>query len=447
MLLYYLIFTIALFFILLFLSKKGYLYVMAFVLIYFSFVRFLFFKFMPSIAFASGSFLNFAIVLLFIFSVIKKPTLIKSKHLLFIILSIGAFFIYLYLLAYYRGHNPIEYILFFRNYYFMFLLFVLFMKDINKKNIDITIHFKILLTILIFQSVISIAQYVDKGIADYFVIMEYERLGEIQDRISRSFEGKKLITGTLMSMHNVSVFIYCNIIFLYLVYLKKIFPLEKYRFKILIFIGLIVMVLTGIRAPIMGLFVTITLWYWYSNKIKFSIAFVLILLVGPLIFEVVYPYMEYALTHEGSTNIESPLERIAGVLAIFDSNKIQDSTVSRTIFLSSMFIMNPIFGTGPQILFSDYSISDAHLILQFVEFGMIGVLLLILPYIYLLYLVNKNCNKKSYVIMIIIFLSYLAQSVVNEGLWTPFGNAQFFYMLMVIMSINYYNIKYNLNND
>ena len=442
MIIYYIIIPILIFLVLIYLARKDVLLTVLFIYTLHVFLKFLLFKIIPTAAFASGTFINISLVLFFLFYSLSNPRIIYNKYFIYFSIYIFSFFIYLIFISILNGYNFYNYIYHVRNYFFTFLLFIIFLNSNNKRyNPFIFINFIIL--ILSIQSTIAILQYQFPIVAQFFTIKEYVRFGVEIESFTSSFEGQNLVTGTLDQMQDISSFIMLNLIFIlcFFIFLKNKID---HKITLVIFISFIAMILTGVRAPLIGLLFGIGIIIWFNNKKAFLLSFITFTIITLLIVQTYDNLIQYALSGIGSGNIEDPFTRVLGAFALFNPDYHELTSVGRTYILFEFILQNPLFGSAPGIIFSDYSFSDAFLTLWTVETGLIGLTYLLLPYIYLLSLVKEKLSLPYSRISFILFLVALSQSFTNEGLWTFYTNTQFFFYIMLLYRLkseNNYLIK------
>ena len=413
-----------------YLIRKDFLLVVGFIFFLHIFLKFLFFKFFPSIAFATGIFINISILFFFLYVALGNPSLLQKKVTVHIIGSIVFFLIYLSLIALLRNHNPFAYWDFVKNYFFHLLLIPIYFVSKPKLRISTTYYIKVFCYMFLAQIVLGTLQYYVPGISDLFKVIEYQRLGEVVQGLSDTWKNQKLVLGTLMSFTNLAIFLQIGIVFLFIIANKT--TLNKVYINAIIVSGVFVMLLTGVRAPLIGLVVGLIVFFWYKNRFLFFVSIMVIAVLGVFLFTNFQYIIEYATTHEVSANTEDPFQRILGVLAVFNSEALLETTFGRTLEIFRDLFRNPFFGSGPGLIFSDYSYTDAFLIIIIVEFGLIGLLLMIYPYFYLTRRI-KRYSHELYGISIILLITVLSQSIVNEGLWAHYANIQFIFLALIIL--------------
>lgn len=417
-----------------YLIKRNELYFIAFIVLLKFSLKIILFKTSPDIAFASGTFINILLVLLFLCLIIKyKIDILSNRYYSYYLSFILVFFFYLTILALSRDINPIIYWHFFRNFFFNIIIILTFLTIKNKKtNFS---FFNLFFAILLIESFIGLLQYAIFSVSDFFKIIEYVRHGELIVKIGETFQSSKLVTGTLLSMANFGSVLVVIILFLFGIWINKVYRPTNKLYIIALVPCIVPALLTGTRVSFISLIIGLFILIWFKNK-KTA------LILGILFFSLIYiyidnlsPTIEKAVVRQVS--IENPLERLAGTFAFFDKSVATDLgylSAQRTIDLSNDIWINPLFGLGKNYFFGQYdSVTDAFLILLILEFGLVGLILLLLPYFYTLKLVKKFAGKNSYRIMLTIFFVLLMQTVVNEGLFYSVSNMLFFAFSGVII--------------
>ena len=74
-------------------------------------------------------------------------------------------------------------------------------------------------------------------------------------------------------MQDISSFIMINIIFFISLFSYGIYNLNQ-KIILLIFLSLLAMVLAGVRAPFIGLFIGLGIILWYKNKNIFTVSII-----------------------------------------------------------------------------------------------------------------------------------------------------------------------------
>ena len=176
MFIYYIFIPFILSTILITLAKKDILFSVLFIYISHVFLKFILFKLQPDIAFASGTYINISIVLFFLLYVTQNIDIINNKNLHIFSYMLYYSFLYLIMISIINGYGFLDYIYHVRNYFFNFLLFILFLY--SKKYRSAYFYIKYILVILLIQTSISVLQYKFPSVAQFFTVTKYMRFGE-----------------------------------------------------------------------------------------------------------------------------------------------------------------------------------------------------------------------------------------------------------------------------
>jgi hypothetical protein len=433
MILNYILITLLLYILSIIVLKKSVINYLLFVYSLHIFLPIILFRTFPVFGYATGTYINMSVLLTYITYILINPSKINNKHNLIYLSSIIVFIIYVFIVTTLRGNELLGYLHFVRNFFFNLLLFSLYLMNNKKLNSQNTIKLvNIFFIIIVIQIFLGLFQYVSPSIAQLFIIDDYQRLGVIINRFDDGLIGQNLVVGSLFAMQNVSVFIMVGILFIYLLKIYKLISITTIHYLIII-AGIVVMIMVGVRAPFVGLFVGIMLIYLFNNKLKLLVIVSLLFVLIPITLEILQPYIQDALTGEARTDFEGKSWiRVIGVFAIFDSDYIETYSIVRSVNLYSLIITNPLFGSGPGIIFTNYSVTDAFLAVLLLEYGLIGVIILLFPYVYTIRLLDKKYQKNLYLIALIIFGVCISQTLTNEGIWAYFTNIQFFVILMIL---------------
>jgi len=394
------------------------------------------YKTFPQLAFASGTFVNLAIALLFLRSCLAWPSVLLGRRSLVILGSIALFLTYIAALAALRGDSVQMYVLHFRNYFFNLLLLCVFLHVPARRPRSANFYLRLVFLFVGIQVSLGLAQFLSRPVSDFFKVIEYSRLGVVQVALPTVFRDQKVVTGTLLAMQNVSSFVLMSIGFV--VSSRLIARLPQVRLGVtltLCVFGVGMMIAAAVRSPIVGLVICAGLVLWFrSRSVAILIAFSCVVLL-PVAAATFSDDVQYATSVAAGRDVENPVQRLAGALSLADLSQLQYTTLRRTIELASEFRGQFVFGSGPGIIFTDYSITDAFLILLAIEFGLVGIVLLILPYVYTLRLLRHQTNVAVARVGWVVFLVTLSQSVVNAGLWADFANAHFMFLVMVLFRV------------
>ena len=241
-----------------------------------------------------------------------------------------------------------------------------------------------------------------------------------------------------------------TILTLYL-YGRIIFFKVKIRFIYLtIALSIIAILLTGIKTSALSLIFGFILIIYFKNRrigtiVMVSIALVL-LIYNTSISLIGMNYLNTDVT------FDTPIQRIMSSFYIFGGiRNIADgsTTLVRSYNLFDTIMENPIFGVLRYYQGGYYkgiqSITDAFLFFNIAEFGLIGLTLILLPYIQVLRFIKLHATK-SYKIMLTLFFVLLIQTITDPGIFYLYGNAVFF-LLCSVSVVNIWDPYKTFNNS
>ncbi len=405
-------------------------------LISFFFFRFVFYKYAIEVAPYFGSFLNVILIIL-LWNILQNKPDEKFYKIFYTYLSIVLLtFFYIGVLLLLRENSKIESLYFIRNYFFNIVLFLLFITNdkivSNKRNYFL----KFLSILLLTQIILGVSQYYFAQVANYFKIDDYLWKGDIINTLGVNAKEQNVVIGTLERMGILGNTIAVMITFLSGYYLAT----KKINFNILflIILSLILVGLTSIRTSFFTIILGLLLNLWFYKK-KYFIAFFSISIIILVTYFTQIQYLG-VIGIENSSNFENPIYRLFGIFYLLsDPTNITlgTITVARSLQLLPAFFDNPLFGVG--LYFSKGyigidSISDAFLLFHIVEYGLIGFIILLLPYFYTLFLIKKK-SIEAFKIMFSVFIVLVFQTITDNGIFMPLTNGLFFIFGGFVISI------------
>lgn len=441
----FIIFTILISFGLIYLNKDFSIFILVILFIYFIFT-FLLLKLQFTYAPMIGTVCNILVLLAFLYRYLRTNiTGVEKNYVIKLSLIILITFTYMFILSASRNVPSLTYIFFIRNFFYGFLLFFLFLYVKDKQLISDKIV-KILWLMLAIQVILALLQMLDSGFLDFFKIKSFGWKGEIRTQLGNEFN-QKLVLGSLLKTTNFAVVISILTVYLFSRYLILY---ERSLLKLIILIVAILLVfLSGIRNGAITIVLGIFLVLWIKNK-KTAIIYIGLSIMLIATFKIVLINAAHiALNNAG--NFETPFQRIFGLFVFLDDSfVIEQGTV--TLFRSKSLIpeilKNPLFGPGKHFLsfgggYSGIeSVSDAYLLFLIAEFGILGITILLLPYLFVLKILRKSNAHFYYKITLIIFILLVVQTIVDQGLFLPLNNFIFFIIGGIsFLAINTYNMS------
>lgn len=337
-----------------------------------------------------------------IFNVFKRSILIKSTFFIFI-----SWWLYLLLGNLRSSELFIEQVSYTK---FYFIGPVIFATIFYHRWIAHSLSLNRFLLILTFSWVlIGYAQFFFSSIRDFF-IMDLTAFGWSEGIIDNS----KKINGTLLSPANFGNIAALMFVFSFNNILTKRTNAGWVSY-VIVFLLAGAIVLTGVRTSVFSMifgFIALVVLERNGKYLTLSA------LMGLLFFYLYSIISDYGNSYSDSEGFDNPLGRIAQAIALFNNDESLDvSTLKLTNWAFDEFFLNPIFGTRDGMdWLKEYSITDAYLLYHLVQFGLVGVILILSPYIILLYLCF-NRRSRNFNVLFVMFLVMLIQTFTDMGLF------------------------------
>lgn len=374
-----------------------------------------------------------------------------QKSLQFLILIIITLLLVIGVESVINDYNIIKGFLYFRNYFWGFLLYIILATLPNKK-----LYFEnILLAYIILQVGLSFLQYfLDPSFGRAFMISEFIKNGRVQTMTAEEFimTSEHLVVGSLEKITRLG-----NFLALYLTYKigriiieRKTSNLPYILFFILIFI---VIIFTGVRASLLtsiaGTILCIIIIRNRWDKAFYKSLFISIILI------VILPSLIEFGTHlarEGVGYNQASLRGLTafslfgndeaggGIYTLGRSEYLMNFLNFRTFFVGSGIYMNNPMGYGTGIS----SISDVQLVFIIVEFGIIPFLLCLTIYMYPIYQFKRYDDINTMKLFSILFLIIVLQTIVDLGLFDSLISYIFFLLCACTAMDKEYNLEFDL---
>ncbi len=368
-----------------------------------------------------------SIILLFFYN-------IKKLNKLFIptVQSIVALIIYLIIQYAILGVNPIIQLDFVKNYYFGVFLFLIIL---SYKEIDLFQFNLFLAWFIIAMSLLGFSQFIFNSMSDFFSIDMTEFGAE---KFNKGLLVRR-VTGYFLNPANLG-----NIFVIIIVYLYSIYSLSKFHKKVkviyvlAIVMGVITILLTGIRTSFFTLIIGLLLSSYFFNKKRF----ILFSISLPLLYIIfLSTIMSIGKSYSKEKAFETPIARLANSLYLAEDKSFREtSTLKVSDYLVTDFYNNPFIGNGTQsTLIENLSMTDAYLLYHAVRFGSIGVLILLFPYLFYLFYFRKFLVVKVFIVLLIILL---LQTITDSGIFSKYSNIVFWIIFGV--NITVFNKNKNL---
>ena len=375
-----------------------------------------------------------------------------QKSLQFLFLIILCFLLVIGIESVINDYSVIKGFLYFRNYFWGFLLYIILASLPNKK-----LYFEnILLVFVLLQVILSFFQYyLDPTFGRSFMIAEFIKNGRVQTMTAEDFimSSEHLVVGSLEKITRLG-----NFLALYLTYKigriiieRKISNIPYLLFFIAIFT---VIILTGVRSSlltsIIGTILCIIIIRNRWDKAFYKTLFISIILIAILPTLINYGTQ---LAREGVGYEQASLRGLT-VFSLFGDNEAGGSIYTlrrsgyllnflnfKTFLAGSGIYMNNQLGYGTGIS----SISDAQLLFIIVEFGIIPLLLCLAVYMYPLYQFKRYNDIDTIKIFSILFIIIFLQTVVDQGLFDTLISYIFF--LLCACSVMGKEYNYELDGE
>lgn len=340
--------------------------------------------------------------------------------------------VFLLFLALFHNVEPSDYITAYRRNLSQFIIIpFIFSLDIQKE--DYQQFLKFITTLLIINIIVGLIQYFLPANIYHYLFPEvyYERYGSFRSFTDKFYKEFGLIKGTFLRMNDFANYIVIlSIVILVSIKHLNIIKISNKYLSILMILSLLVVFLSGNRISLVSFLFGI--FFFYSIKRKINFIFGTLIIIGSIFFySTIIPLIRgYIISSFDISG--TPFERVFFLLD-YDLNYLfNNSTLFLSIILIPFFSSNILFGAG-NLFKGGYSLitpqsgntTDATFLLTLAEYGVIGFVFMILPYIYLLIKVYK-LGSKEYKFLIILFMVLCVQMITDAGLFMLEGSFLFF---------------------
>jgi hypothetical protein len=367
---------------------------------------------------------------------------------------------YIIVSAWIKDIDPIIYLKFIRNrfWFLVVFFFLLFTSGMNSKNNLINS----ILVILFIEAGIGLLQYFGpREVFDFFIISPYK---DLSGKIVHLVAEKNINLGTVETGTLGRINYFANIVSLLTVYMtfvffnaKEINKKKKMMIAAVIAIGMVAIILSGMKTSVVSLIIGVWLVIFFKNKIAgFAIITVFIVLLSvysQFLYSQGFESVEAISKNKKVSTFTDPIERLTAIFVLLQDpsnlNHKTSLTLRRTFALAPYFPNSPIIGSdrywksGYGECYhgsTTFSFTDAFLMFTLVEFGLVGTIIFLLPYLLTITIVKKYGNKDAYVMISIIFLILILQTVTDVGLFHRTANMLFF--IFAAVEINLPRRKY-----
>jgi len=408
-------------------------------------LKFIYINLFNTVTGATGPFMVL-LVLSLLFPVFTVITRIKDKDVVrmfraFIITIIFGFF-YFYTSASAKGVPEGQYLSFIRFHYIAIPVFIF--MSINYNKIDFIKLMKFIFILFLIEFFIALAQNIlPQNMTGFFRVGSYVWNNQVTYVTSEGMWGGLQINGTLLHVGNFANFMALFLVFFIGLYLFRIFKPIKKRITFLFYLmaTFAIILSTGNRTSVVSLLAGFLIILYFHSKryFSFAIAFIIPLLIVSSIF-----FDRYVGTQSAyDIGYDNPLERLSILGNLFTNvNELTEEeslTLGRSFPLWEYFLKNPVFGAG-EFFKGGYtkdlyagtttaSWSDASLMFHIVEFGLVGLVILLMPYFIILKYIKKRCTKQAFILGIALFFTLLIQTITDLGFFNILQSIVFVILL------------------
>jgi hypothetical protein len=324
-----------------------------------------------------------------------------------------------------------------------------------KKQLHVSLEevFKFTVSIGIVQAFLGILQYIaPPALVPLITVAPYtsDEYGNII-KVLADTEVGSIAQGTLGRFNSFGNFLAYVFIFFLGFRILNSSPRKIKDWIILIILGFGVLI-SGNRASVLSVFASgLFLLFYYRRKLFFVIATFLVL------FFIYANLFIDRLISLGSQSATNPFERLLTAFVVFKgSSRIEDtgSTLFLSLSLIPDFLSNFFLGAGKyytvgySLVGANLSVRiyDSFLMTLLAEFGIIGFLFILFPYIYIYnYLRGAMKRQPQYPIFIAFVILFLLQTVTDNGI---FGSEAIYFFILFVMGSLFPRkrmIKYNVS--
>ena len=316
---------------------------------------------------------------------------------------------------------------------FIFLLWgAMLLDDITDNRVSITKLRNFFVGFLVFELLLAILQYIFEPVREFFNI-SYMREGEMLEL--RDFVESGYMRGTLRGASTFANFLCDSFAICAAYYFSK----KQLNKKTIVLLGttLVIILFAGIRASLLlSLVVLSILMLKYKQRRSISILIIFLIVIF-ILGGISFSY----LSNLREVNYESG--GAARSLTLFNSFSAgaleEQTTFAMTLGMIHYAFQNPLFGIGLHyhggyllsrwgIPLEEFSTTDAMLMFEIAEIGIIGMIIYLWP---LLYFIKKStrlgANKFN---LIFLFFIMLLSTIVDAGLMTYNYLVLFFFSIV-----------------
>ena len=362
--------------------------------------------------------------------------------------------VYTFYLLFLTAYNDIDFFRVLSKNYFpiAYMLYaIVIYENIRRNKINLSTCTSFFKIFLIIQIVLCWMQYFFYEFGSFFKIISFEWKGEtlsitgnLDDQIDNN-----LMIGTFIGTSTLAGYL-CTASLFYLI--AKMQTQITLTDKLLLGCSILTLVFAGIKAPLATYIIMLFIAYIVFNKI--SMKKIIVALGIAIAAILIFPILSDIGDNFDSKNTfsNSPSRSLNLFTKLSQGTVESETTLSFPISMIPYIAKAPIFGLGLEnkggyYLYlsgkklGEYSTSDAGLMFIWAEYGLVGLFILLFPFIYSYRLYKRGGMPKK--IMLLCLLTLLLQSFVDQG----FLHFQLM-MTYAFSPILYYNysIQYSHSN-
>lgn len=365
---------------------------------------------------------------------LKAPEIYK-RYFKFLFFFYAIFIFNLFLLSIYHSLSLSLYIHFFRNYFHSFLILPLILVAFQSKWKLIPYA---LGAVIVLQTVLTLGQIFFPSLKDILFIEFINRGDGFERLVSESVVKGSTTVGTFIRPANLGNFLAICLPSLYYLKTTGSLRINNFLFYTIFGLSLFVLIKTGIRTSFVS-FLIISLGVLFLENRK---RLLLILLGGLLvIFSLGTLLNEISKNYSREDGFENPFIRLIAGLNPFGNSIATDSTLVRTTnileYTNEILWGNSIYISGGYYK-GISSITDATLGFLFVEFGILSMFLVFIPFLYPLKVLKSNnlIYNNDFKFAALLFFGVLSQTITDQGFFTAYSAIPFFSIIGFLIARN-----------
>ncbi len=315
---------------------------------------------------------------------------------------------------------------------FVFILAVEVLENIKNNRIDNKYFYNAFKLILIFQIVLCWLQYAFHDFGNLFRVTEYTWNGQVMSMTgdSEDMVDSNLSIGTLMGSSPLANFLTVCIVLIFLAKSKSGLVLKDY---FLLALGVITLLITGIRAPFLVLIVLLYFIVMRGKSFFNQLKYLFLGIVGIIIL---LPILSGIGSQGGLGSFDNTVMRSLNVFTQLESGSVsEEGTLTWPLSMVPYIVEHPLIGNGLHYgkgyfmvlnfhILEDNSITDAGLFFHWAEYGLVGIAVFFFFYYYLIRISTRFGFDKSdmrFLVITLLLLSIVDCSILSHYCTTVFA--------------------------